>query len=59
MLAPDLLQEASSPEVAATFDTLWAAEAQDRLAAYQRGEVGSIPLAQVLAKHPNISLPES
>lgn len=32
-------------------DAAWAAEAADRLAAYRRGEIQSIPLAQVLAKY--------
>ncbi len=30
---------------------LWAKEAEDRLAAYRRGEIKVIPLEQVLAKY--------
>lgn len=32
-----------------TLNTLWAKEAEDRLAAYRRGEIATIPLAEVLA----------
>ena len=32
-------------------DTAWAVEAADRLAAYRKGEIQAIPLAQVLAKY--------
>jgi len=31
-------------------DRLWAKEAEDRLAAYRRGEIRAIPLEQALAK---------
>jgi len=34
-----------------TMDALWAKEADDRLAAYRRGEISAIPLAEVLAKY--------
>lgn len=34
-----------------SIDALWAHEADDRLAAYRRGEIRAIPLAQVLAKY--------
>ncbi|MEO7106072.1 MAG: addiction module protein, partial [Rhodoferax sp.] len=36
---------------AATLDTLWAKEADDRLAAYRRGEVEAVALSEVLAKY--------
>ena len=32
-------------------DALWAKEAEDRLAAYRRGEIKTIPLQGVLAKY--------
>ncbi len=32
-------------------DAAWAVEAEDRLAAYRKGEIRAIPLAQVLAKY--------
>ena len=32
-------------------DQLWADEAKDRLAAYQRGEISSVDLDEILAKH--------
>jgi putative addiction module component (TIGR02574 family) len=35
----------------ASLDALWAREAQDRLAAYRRGEIRAIPLSDVLAKY--------
>lgn len=34
-----------------TMDALWAKEADDRLAAYRRGEITAIPLSEVLAKY--------
>lgn len=37
----------TSPEI----DRLWAAEAEDRLAAWRRGEIRAIPLAEVLRKY--------
>jgi len=39
------------PSRAAEYDELWAREAMDRLAAYRRGEIPSIPLSEVLAKY--------
>ena len=36
---------------APTLDALWAKEAEDRLAAYRRGEIGALPLAEVLGKY--------
>ncbi len=32
-------------------DALWAREADDRLAAYRRGEIRAVPLSEVLAKY--------
>jgi len=34
-----------------TLDALWAREADDRLAAYRRGEIRALPLSEVLAKY--------
>ena len=34
-----------------SLDDLWSREAEDRLAAYRRGEIRAIPLAEVLAKY--------
>jgi hypothetical protein len=31
-------------------DALWAKEAEDRLAAFRRGEIKAVPLREVLAK---------
>lgn len=33
-------------------DAEWAKEAEERLAAYRRGEIRAIPLADVLSKYP-------
>jgi len=38
-------------EPAPELDALWAAEAEDRLAAYRRGDIHALPLAEVLAKY--------
>ena len=32
-------------------DALWAQEADERLAAYRRGEIRAVPLSEVLAKY--------
>ena len=34
-----------------SMDALWAREADDRLAAYRRGEIRAVPLSEVLAKY--------
>ena len=34
-----------------SMDALWAQEADDRLAAYRRGEIRAVPLSEVLAKY--------
>jgi putative addiction module component (TIGR02574 family) len=48
-LIDDLL--ASLDQVDPKIDALWAREAEDRLAAYRRGEIKSIALQEVLAKY--------
>ena len=35
----------------ATLDALWATEANDRLAAYRRGEIKAVALSDVIAKY--------
>jgi putative addiction module component (TIGR02574 family) len=42
---------ASLDEPDAVVDQLWADEAEDRLAAYRRGEMKAVPLETVLAKY--------
>lgn len=44
-----LLNELDKPDK--DVDAAWAAEAQDRLAAYRKGEIRAIPLEDVLAKY--------
>ena len=34
-----------------SMDSLWSQEADDRLAAYRRGEIRAVPLSEVLAKY--------
>ncbi len=34
-----------------SIDRLWAKEAEERLAAYRRGEIKAVPLQEVLAKY--------
>lgn len=34
-----------------SLDALWAQEAEGRLAAYRRGEISALPLAEVLGKY--------
>ncbi len=48
-LVDDILASLDEPDP--NIDTLWAREAEDRLAAYRRGEIKAIPLEQVLAKY--------
>ncbi len=48
-LIDDLL--ASLNESDPKLDALWAKEAKDRLSAYRRGEIKSVPLQEVLAKY--------
>lgn len=40
----------SLDEPDAALDALWAREADDRLAAYRRGEVKAVPLSEVITK---------
>ncbi len=35
----------------ASLEALWAKEAEDRLAAYRRGEIRAVALSDVVAKH--------
>ena len=48
-LVEQLLNELDKPDEA--IDALWLREAQDRLAAYDRGEMTAVPLTDVLAKY--------
>jgi len=41
----------SLDEPDATLEALWAAEANDRLAAYRRGEIKAVALSDVIAKY--------
>jgi putative addiction module component (TIGR02574 family) len=41
----------SLDETDPAIDRLWAQEAEERLAAYRRGEIRAIPLSDVLAKY--------
>ena len=44
-----ILDSLDQPNV--TLDTLWAKEADDRLAAYRRGEIKALSLADAIAKY--------
>lgn len=48
-LVEALLSDLDRPDD--SIDAAWTVEAEDRLAAYRRGEIRVIPLAQVLAKY--------
>ena len=48
-LVDDILASVDEPDP--TVDRLWAMEAEDRLAAYRRGEIKAVPLQEVLAKY--------
>lgn len=48
-LVDDIL--ASLDELDPNIDRLWAKEAEERLAAYRRGEIKAVPLQEVLAKY--------
>jgi putative addiction module component (TIGR02574 family) len=48
-LVEALLNELDRPDK--DIDAAWTAEAQDRLAAYRKGEIRAIPLEDVLAKY--------
>ena len=48
-LVADILASLDEPDP--NIDRLWTKEAEDRLAAFRRGEIKAIPLEQVLAKY--------
>ena len=49
-LVERILDSLDEPD--ASVDALWAKEADDRLTAYQRGEVSAVALSEVIAKYP-------
>ncbi|NMM11978.1 MAG: addiction module protein [Rhodoferax sp.] len=52
-LVEHILDSLDEPDPA--MDALWAQEADDRLAAYRRGEIRAVPLSEVLAKYKSSS----
>ena len=48
-LVDDILMSLDEADPAS--DRLWAREAEERLAAYRRGEIKAVPLQEVLAKY--------
>ena len=48
-LVENLLESLAAPDEA--IDRLWAKEAEDRLAAYRRGEIEASGLSEILAKY--------
>jgi putative addiction module component (TIGR02574 family) len=48
-LVDDILASLDEPNP--SVDRLWAKEAEERLAAYRRGEIKAVPLQEVLAKY--------
>lgn len=44
-----ILDSLDAPD--ATLEALWATEANDRLAAYRRGEIKAVPLSDVIARY--------
>jgi putative addiction module component (TIGR02574 family) len=48
-LIEQLLDSLDHPDLA--LDQRWAKEAEDRLAAYRRGEIKAVPLQDVIAKY--------
>ena len=48
-LVDDILTSLDEPNP--TIDRLWTKEAEDRLAAYRRGEIKALSLEEVLAKY--------
>jgi putative addiction module component (TIGR02574 family) len=48
-LVDDILASLDEPDP--SIDGLWAKEAEERLAAYRRGELKAVPLEEVLAKY--------
>jgi putative addiction module component (TIGR02574 family) len=49
-LVDQILESLDEPN--SELDVLWAKEADDRLAAYRRGDLQAIPMTEVLAKYP-------
>lgn len=49
VLVERILDSLDEPD--ATLDALWAKEADDRLAAYRRGEIRAVALSDVIAKY--------
>lgn len=48
-LVEQILDSLAEPDP--SMDALWAQKADDRLAAYRRGEIRAVPLSEVLAKY--------
>lgn len=48
-LVDEILASLDEPDPA--IDRLWAREAEERIAAYRRGEIKALPLEEVLAKY--------
>ncbi|MEO8122163.1 MAG: addiction module protein [Rhodoferax sp.] len=48
-LVERILDSLDEPD--ASLDALWAKEADDRLAAYRRGEIRAVALSEVIAKY--------
>lgn len=48
-LVEHILDSLNEPDP--SVDALWTREADDRLAAYRRGEIRAVPLSEVLAKY--------
>lgn len=48
-LVDDVLASLDEPDP--QIDRLWVREAEERLAAYRRGEIKAVPLQEVLAKY--------
>ena len=46
-----ILDSLDEPDI--SLDALWAKEAEDRLAAFRRGEVRAVALSEVIAKYSN------
>ena len=55
-LVERILDSLDEPD--ATLDALWAKEADDRLAAYRRGEIRAVALSDVIAKYQATKKPE-
>ncbi len=49
-LVERILDSLDEPD--ASLDALWATEADDRLAAYRRGEIRAVALSDVIARYP-------